>query len=232
MTSVTRLDTGTGLTVRPVRPDEMAELGRITAAAYLGEALTTEAYVPQLTDVSGRAQSATVLVAMAPDGRLLGGVTLAAPGTPLAELARDDEHEVRMLAVRSDARGTGAGSALMQACRERAAADGAAALVLCSQPVMTAAHRIYGRMGFVRDPARDWTPAPGIDLWCFRLELAAPTWCSVCGKPAADDVHARCRAMADLEPPRYCPACRRRMVVQVVPSGWSARCVEHGTTTG
>jgi hypothetical protein len=35
-----------------------------------------------------------------------------------------------------------------------------------------------------------------------------------------------------MEPPRYCPACRRRMKVQVLPQGWVARCVEHGELTG
>ena len=29
---------------------------------------------------------------------------------------------------------------------------------------------------------------------------------------------------AALEPPRYCAQCRRRMVVQVTPLGWTARC--------
>jgi hypothetical protein len=32
----------------------------------------------------------------------------------------------------------------------------------------------------------------------------------------------------ELEPPRYCPQCRRRMVVQVTPAGWQARCSVHG----
>lgn len=31
------------------------------------------------------------------------------------------------------------------------------------------------------------------------------------------------------EPPRYCGVCARRMVVQVRPDGWSARCSRHGT---
>ena len=30
----------------------------------------------------------------------------------------------------------------------------------------------------------------------------------------------------------YCSRCRRRMVVQVLPTGWTARCSEHGTRTG
>jgi hypothetical protein len=53
-------------------------------------------------------------------------------------------------------------------------------------------------------------------------------YCDRCGLPAADDVHATCQAARQLEPPRYCPQCRRRMKVQVVPTGWTASCVEHG----
>jgi hypothetical protein len=34
---------------------------------------------------------------------------------------------------------------------------------------MVAAHRIYARLGFVRDPARDWSPVPGVALLAFEL---------------------------------------------------------------
>jgi hypothetical protein len=42
------------------------------------------------------------------------------------------------------------------------------------------------------------------------------------------DEHAACRAARALEPPRFCPYCRRRMKVQVLPAGWRAVCLEHG----
>ncbi|ORA80458.1 hypothetical protein K3U93_10975 [Mycobacterium malmoense] len=35
-------------------------------------------------------------------------------------------------------------------------------------------------------------------------------------------------ARLGLEPPRFCAACGRRMVVQVRPDGWRARCSRHG----
>ncbi|WP_072688569.1 biotin synthase auxiliary protein BsaP [Rhodococcus marinonascens] len=31
-----------------------------------------------------------------------------------------------------------------------------------------------------------------------------------------------------LEPPRFCEACGRRMVVQISPHGWWAKCSRHG----
>ena len=54
-------------------------------------------------------------------------------------------------------------------------------------------------------------------------------YCGLCGEPGS---HADHEKALELEPPRYCAHCRRRMVVQVHPTGWSARCVEHGTVTG
>ncbi len=35
-------------------------------------------------------------------------------------------------------------------------------------------------------------------------------------------------AALGLEPPRYCAACGRRMIVQVRPDGWWATCSRHG----
>ncbi|MFD0520663.1 biotin synthase auxiliary protein BsaP [Paractinoplanes durhamensis] len=56
-------------------------------------------------------------------------------------------------------------------------------------------------------------------------------YCDRCGESAAGGAHAACAAARELEPPRFCPRCRRRMKVQVVPTGWTATCVEHGTRT-
>ncbi|WP_441872631.1 biotin synthase auxiliary protein BsaP [Pseudarthrobacter sp. TAF60_1] len=40
--------------------------------------------------------------------------------------------------------------------------------------------------------------------------------------------HRQCREKLQLEPPRYCRACGRRLKVQVTPTGWSAACSRHG----
>ena len=59
-------------------------------------------------------------------------------------------------------------------------------------------------------------------------------YCVRCGRPdgpaGAPDGgdHTACRARAAYDPPRFCPACARRMVVQVSPTGWAARCSTHG----
>ncbi|MEU9080825.1 GNAT family N-acetyltransferase [Streptomyces sp. NPDC048357] len=163
------------MVIRTALPAEYAELGEITAQAYLADghldANENDAYLNVLRDVAGRAALAEVLVAER-DGRILGGVTFAAPGSPLADIAGPDEAEFRMLAVAREGRGQGAGEALVRACVERARAiEGVSGMVLSTQRSMTGAHRIYARLGFVRVPERDWIPVPGLTLLAYRLNL-------------------------------------------------------------
>ncbi|HJQ42883.1 MAG TPA: hypothetical protein VJ831_07355 [Jatrophihabitantaceae bacterium] len=53
-------------------------------------------------------------------------------------------------------------------------------------------------------------------------------YCDRCGEALDTGSHDACASARALEPPRYCAVCRRRMVVQVTPTGWTARCSEHG----
>jgi hypothetical protein len=57
-------------------------------------------------------------------------------------------------------------------------------------------------------------------------------YCGHCGRDQADGSHEDCRRALAMEPPRYCADCRRRMVVQVHPMGWTAKCSVHGELAG
>jgi GNAT superfamily N-acetyltransferase len=210
--------------VRPAQPAEYATLGELTATTFLTEGLTDEGYAATLRDVAGRAGSSTVLVALL-EGRVVGGITAVTQGGPYAEGTDPGTAVIRMLVTDPTARGTGVGQALVEAAIELARADGCLTVRLSTQPMMTAAHRLYERLGFVRTPEADWYPEPDLLLLTYLLPLE---YCGHCGEPG---VHEACLRQLELDPPRYCTHCRRRMVVQVHPTGWSARCVEHGTLT-
>ncbi|MEU2393075.1 GNAT family N-acetyltransferase [Streptomyces sp. NPDC007369] len=161
--------------IRTALPAEYERLGEITGQAYTGDGLLDQneddAYLNVLRDVAGRAADGEVLVAVR-NGEVLGGVTFAPPGSPLADVAGPQEAEFRMLAVAPEARGTGVGEALVRACIDRARAlDGVTALTLSTQPAMRGAQRIYTRLGFVRTPDLDWSPIPALTLLTYRLEL-------------------------------------------------------------
>ncbi|WP_411101959.1 GNAT family N-acetyltransferase [Streptomyces sp. cmx-4-9] len=162
------------IVIRAALPAEYGPLGEITAQAYLGDGLLGPGeafYAEVLRDVAARAADGEVLVAV-DDGVLLGGVTFAPPGSPLCDIAGPGEAEFRMLAVSRAARGRGVGEALVRACTARARElEGVTRLVLSTQSGMTGARRLYGRLGFVRTPERDWAPVPGLTLLTYLLQL-------------------------------------------------------------
>jgi GNAT superfamily N-acetyltransferase len=143
---------------------EIDAAGAVVAAAYAVDELADERYRSMLRDAHDRAEHATLLVAVDDTGSVLGTVTYALAGRPYAEVSRPGEAEFRMLGVAPQGQGRGIGRALVQACLDRAASDGATAVAICTMTAMTSARRIYERLGFTRDPARDWSPVPGIEL--------------------------------------------------------------------
>ena len=164
-----------GFTVRLAVNADLAEVGRITVEAYRDDGFLDADvdYIGELADAAARGRAAEVWVAAEGD-EVLGSVTFCAPGTPFAELARDDEGEFRMLSVSSSARRRGVAEALVVRCIERSRELGYDALVLCSMCEMSTAHRLYVRLGFRRLPERDWSPVEGIELLGFILPLGRP----------------------------------------------------------
>lgn len=170
------------IVIRRAEPGDYEALGEITAQAYLQDGLLdfgeSDEYLGELRDVAKRAAAAEVLVAVertsVPSARrtVLGGVTFVPHGGPMADIARPEEAEMRMLAVSHAARGRGIGEALVCACVDRArATDGCARIVLSTQRTMRTAHRIYERLGFVRTPERDWNPIPHLDVTLLTYGL-------------------------------------------------------------
>jgi len=159
--------------IRRARGDDIAAVGEVTVAAYADfTAGGADGYVQHLRDAASRDREAELWVATPDDSdEILGTVTITPSGSPWREIARDGEGEFRMLAVAPAAQGQGVGTALVDLVLDRFRADGARAVVMSTLPVMMAAHRIYERAGFVRDPERDWSPLPGVDLISYRVDL-------------------------------------------------------------
>jgi GNAT superfamily N-acetyltransferase len=162
------------VTVREARPEEYEAIGELTVAAYaIFPEVADPGYLAELRDVAGRAAICPVYAAMDDAGRVVGGATyVPGPDNPLAESERTGEAGIRMLAVAPAAQGQGVGTALARALVERARAEGRRGIALLSLPAMTAAHRLYERLGFQRAPDRDWEPEPGLLLLGFELDLS------------------------------------------------------------
>jgi hypothetical protein len=61
------------------------------------------------------------------------------------------------------------------------------------------------------------------------VRTQAAIYCDGCGRPREEGDHAACRARrAATDPPRFCPACARKLRVQVLPTGYTVECVRCG----
>ena len=158
--------------IRDAHPDEFEEIGAIRVGAYLADGYLSpdSGYAPHLREL-GADGTGQVLVAAGHDGRLIGTVMLQFWPQGGQVVKGPGEAEIRALAVRPDARGSGLGRALVAAAMTRARQEGVRDLLLLTQPEMKAAHHLYEDSGFTRLTERDWSPEPGVVLLAFRLQL-------------------------------------------------------------
>ncbi len=155
-----------------IRQADMAEadqVGILAEQVYRQGGWADERYSPILLDASLRIEEAEVLVAVA-DGAIVGTVTVARAGSRFANMARPGEAEIRILAVEAAARGKGIADRLMTACESLARDEGFAAVILCTEPDMYAARRLYQRRSYVRQPDRDRSIGQ-VMLLAYRLSL-------------------------------------------------------------
>jgi GNAT superfamily N-acetyltransferase len=159
------------LLVESARPEDYDRIAELTVGVYVDGQLATEGYTPELADVAGRASRADLLVVRDGQDRVVGSVALVLSGDFGEVTTSDEEAAFRMLVVDPAAQGQGIGQLLVGTCLDRARAVGKKRMVISTGPKMTAAHRLYERLGFTRLPERDWTPVPGIDLMVYSREL-------------------------------------------------------------
>ena len=161
--------------LRDARPAEGGAIRDLTLASYAEYAATLgplwPMYRDSITATLGSVIGAAQIVAER-DGAIVGAVLLYPSGAAMP--GRGDAApwpEIRLLAVPPAERGRGIGEALVRECARRARAAGDAVLTLHTTDMMRAAVRLYERLGFARDPALDFSPAPGVTVKGFRLPL-------------------------------------------------------------
>ena len=143
------------MTIRTATEDDWPAIWpffRDTVAA--GE---TYAYPADLTPEQGRDLwlSDPHVVVLEEDGAVLGTAKMG-PNRP----AGGAHIGTASFMVAPAARGRGVGEALVRQCEERAAATGATRMWLSTLDEMGHAQRIYTRLGYHPEPARDWDPQP------------------------------------------------------------------------
>jgi ribosomal protein S18 acetylase RimI-like enzyme len=157
--------------VSPAGPEDFDRIADLSVRVYVGGGLASEGYTSELADVAGRSSRAELLVVRDDDGQVVGSVALVLSGDFGEVTTSDEEAAFRMLVVDPARQGRGLGKLLVTTCLDRARAAGKRRMVIATGTRMTAAQRLYERLGFTRLPERDWSPVPGIDLIVYSREL-------------------------------------------------------------
>jgi ribosomal protein S18 acetylase RimI-like enzyme len=165
-----------GVLIRDALPAELDQVGEIRVTAYMADGFLSPSsqYAPRLRTLGSDGIGDVLVAVTGEDGgepELIGTVMLQRWPDGGEFLQQPGDAEIRALAVAPSARGTGAGKALLQAVIDRAATSGVRHLLLCTQPEMLTAHHLYEQAGFVRLPAKDRSPAPGVSLLAYGLRL-------------------------------------------------------------
>lgn len=145
------------VSVRPCGPADWQTVIDLLCDVYVGGGFVSEARARQA--YTQERLSANGLMLVACDGtEILGSVTMVHPHSELSQLATDSEAEFRLLAVRPEARGRGVGEQLVNACinHARTPPNIAERIVICTQPSMRSAQKLYEGLGFIREPLRDF----------------------------------------------------------------------------
>jgi len=164
-----------GLEIRLARPEEIEDASALIRAAYAeyADAMGDERWQRYMANASQvMSSTGTELFVAEQAERLIGAVTFYPPGESSVEQGWPAEWAgVRLLGVTPQARGTGAGRALIEALIHRARELGATALALHTTERMVVARGMYERMGFQRDERYDWGGASGRGAFAYRFDL-------------------------------------------------------------
>lgn len=177
----TRLLDRPALTIRDLRPEESAALGRLMVEVYSSlegfpKPHEQPRYYETLANIGEFAnkKDARVLVAATPDGALVGGVVyfgdMAEYGSGGTATTERNASGIRLLAVGAEHRGLGAGKALTEFCIGLALAAGHAQVILHTTAAMKPAWNMYERIGFARSSDLDFEQQ-GFPVFGFRLAL-------------------------------------------------------------
>lgn len=132
-----------------------AAIAALLKAVYIDAGFTPVAPPPRGFAIEEIKQRGKILLAL-DAGVVVGMIIVGTHRNPYKQVATVDEAEMQLLGTLPTERGMGIGENLCRAFEKQAFDDGFKKAVLSTQPMMHAAHRLYARLGYERNPARDW----------------------------------------------------------------------------
>lgn len=126
------------------------ELSELLTQVYVAAGFTDPDVAVSLFEPSAvRKRGVLIGARVKEDSSLAGMVIMVPPDSPARRLAKENEAEIHLLAVRPEYRRQGLGRMLVEEAMNRARQGGYSKIVLWTQTSMTAARNLYESTGFV-----------------------------------------------------------------------------------
>jgi ribosomal protein S18 acetylase RimI-like enzyme len=142
-------------------------------SVYVVGGFTAQEIAQKLFTAAEVKKRGTILLATDWVKTVIGMIIVGADENPFKQVATKGEAEMQLLATDPAARGQGVGEALCRRFETESLETGLQKAVLSTQPAMEAAHKLYTKLGYERNPTRDWERG-GRVFWVFEKKLTPP----------------------------------------------------------
>jgi ribosomal protein S18 acetylase RimI-like enzyme len=133
-----------------------AEISALLKAVYVDAGFTPPAFAPKGFASEEIKKRGKIFLALDTKRSVIGMIIVGTYLNPFKQVATAEEAEMQLLGVLPSARGQGIAEALCRRFEAQALTDGLQKAVLSMQPMMAAAHKLYTKLGYERNPTRDW----------------------------------------------------------------------------
>jgi ribosomal protein S18 acetylase RimI-like enzyme len=129
-----------------------AELSALLTEVYVGEGYVDAVQAETLFEAAAIRARGRIITATNVMRQSLAGLVIIVPPTSTArKLAKEDEVEVHLLAVKKDYRNNNLGNQLVSELILQAQSEGYKKIILWTQETMITAQNLYSKLGFVHE---------------------------------------------------------------------------------
>ena len=146
-----------------------AELAELLKEVYVGEGYVGTEQAETLFEAAAiRSRGKIITASHTAHQRLAGLVIMVPPTSNARKLAKEDEVEVHLLAVKKDYRNNNLGHRLLNELILQAQSEGYKKIILWTQASMGAAQYLYSKLGFVHESNFE---AKGLNFYLYTRSL-------------------------------------------------------------
>ncbi|TGK37529.1 GNAT family N-acetyltransferase [Leptospira gomenensis] len=143
---------------------------KLLQQSYVDAGFTSPEIAERIFSIGEVKKRGTILLGITKTEVVAGMIVLGNAHNPYRQIANSHEAEMQLLATLPIYRKNGIADRLCRDFETEAKKSGLSGAVLSTQPAMKAAHALYEKCGYIRNPMRDWNKN-GREFWVYEKKL-------------------------------------------------------------